>query len=127
MIEMAHSIETLKYDDVAKWKFFEALGYTPDHPEVLRFHNSKARCKIVLAPARSGKSYSAAHEQMPSCLVPDTMNWVVGPSYSLAEKEFRYIKQKLVDERDRIGLPKPDVCYHNAASGKLYIRWPMGS
>ena len=73
------------------------------------------------------KSYSAAHDAMLDCILPGKRVWIVGPNYGLAEKEFHYIHQKLVIERDRIGFPKPLVCHANARSGSLLIKWPHGS
>ena len=112
---------------IDKWKLFERLGYKVYHPEVERFHNSTAKTKVCAAPSRTTKSYSAAKDVLPDILKPGTMGWIVGPNYTLAEKEFRYIHQDLVINRDRLGLPKPRVCLTNARSGSLYIEFPWGS
>ena len=110
-----------------KWKLFELVGYKCTHQRVRDFHNSTARVKVAIAPRRGSKSYSAAHDVLPDILIPGgdrTRNhWIVGPNYSLAEKEFRYIHEKLVLGRDRLGLPKPRVCNVNHRSGSLYIKW----
>jgi len=36
-----------------KWKLFELLGYKVHHPEVVRFHNSTAKVKVVTAARRT--------------------------------------------------------------------------
>ena len=110
-----------------KWKLFDLLGYDVKHKEVRRFHDSVAKIKIACAPRRTTKSYSAAKDVIGTILTPNTRTWIVGMSYSLAEKEFRYIHQDLVINRDKIGLPKPTVCLTNPRSGQLYIKWPWGS
>lgn len=114
---------------IDKWKLFDLLGYEVHHPEVRRFHDSHARIKVCSAPRRSTKSYAAAKDALSTILTPGTRTWIVGPNYGLAEKEFRYIHQDLVLNRKKLGLPKPKLCYANAGSGRLYIRWgePWGS
>jgi len=112
---------------IDKWKLFGMLGYEVSHPAVKRFHDSEARTKVCCAPRRSTKSYSSAHEVLSLLLMPDARVWVVGPSYGLAEKEFRYIHEALVMKRDKIGLPKPSICMNNARSGQLFIKWPWGA
>ncbi len=110
-----------------KWKLFDMLGYEVRHKEVRRFHDSRAKIKIACAPRRTTKSYSAAKDVLGTILTPNTRTWVVGMSYGLAEKEFRYIHHDLVLQRDKIGLPKPQICLTNPRSGQLYIKWPWGS
>lgn len=112
---------------IDKWKLFDRLGYKTYHPEVRRFHNSGAKTKVCSAPSRTTKSYSAAKDVLPDILTPGTRGWIVGPNYTLAEKEFRYIHEDLVINRDRLGLPKPRVCLTNPRSGSLYIEFPWGS
>lgn len=106
-----------------KWKLYEMLGYGVHHEAVRRFHESKARVKVVCAPRRTTKSYSAAKDVLPDLLQDRAKVWVVGSNYGLAEKEFSYILNDLVIEREKIGMPKPMVCQTNARSGSLYIQW----
>jgi hypothetical protein len=113
--------------EIDKWKLFELLGYKSHHPSVRRFHNSNARTKVCCAPARTTKSYSASYDVIADVLTPGTVNWVVGPSYTLAEKEFRYIHEALVIKGKSLGLPKPRVCLTNPRSGQLYMKFPWGS
>lgn len=110
-----------------KWKLFKLLGYDNEHKEVRRFHNSNAKIKVVCAPRRGSKSYAAAHDVLTDILIPETRGWIVGPTYDLAEKEFRYIHQRLVLERKKTGLPGPKTCFSNARTGQLLIRFPWGS
>ena len=109
------------------WKLYDMLGYSVHHPEVRRFHESKQRVKVASAPRRSTKSYAAAKDALPTILTRGTRTWIVGPSYGLAEKEFRYIHEDLVINAKKLGLPKPRVCQTNARSGQLYIKFAWGS
>lgn len=109
------------------WGFYKHIGYEVAHPEVRRFHNSNARVKIVIAPRRTTKSYSAAKDALPDILRPGTTTWIVGPNYTLAEKEFRYIHEDLVIKGAGYGIPKPTSCMTAARSGQLRIEFPWGS
>lgn len=113
--------------ELNKWKLLDLIGYKACHREVKRFHDSKAKVKICCAPRRTSKSYSAAHDGLDVCLVPNSRTWIVGPSYSLAEKEFRYIHDALVLKREKLGLPRPLVCNTNARSGQLFIKFAWGA
>ncbi len=111
-------------DPLFKWRLFDALGYRPRHAEVSRFHESKARIKLAVCPARSSKSYSAAKDVLPDLFVPGCRGWIVGPNYTLAEKEFRYIHDDLVVKGVRdFGLPRPQRVSTIAKSGGLFIKW----
>ena len=119
--------DQLRFDNASKWKLFDMLGYKVNHPQVKSFHDSNDRVKVAIAPRRGGKSYSAAHDIIPDILIPGgeslRTHWIVGPNYSLAEKEFRIIHEKLVLNRDKLGLPKPKICHTNPKSGSLLIKW----
>lgn len=91
------------------------------------FLASEARFKLFRAARRTGKSFSAAKAVMPKVLTPNTRGWIVGPTYDLAEKEFRYIVDMLARAHKKMGLPKPDVLHSNPKMGDLYIRMPWGA
>jgi hypothetical protein len=67
-----------------------------------------------------------SNEYAPSLLIPGTRGWIVGPTYELAEKEFRifwdiYIhKLKLGDTP---GLRKA----YNQRTGEMFLEFPWGS
>jgi|SRR3990172_4159421 len=90
-------------------------------------NSSNARFKIVRAARRIGKSYVAAKDVLADVLTPNTRGWIVGPSYDLAEKEFRYILDFLMRAHKKIGLPKPIKVRDNAKAGELYIEMPWGA
>jgi hypothetical protein len=103
-----------------KWKLYDILGYKTYHSEVQRFHESNARIKICCAPRRTTKSYSASHDPLPDLIQNEDFRiWIVGPSYELAEKEFRYMHEALVI---KMGL-KPIYARTNARSGKPILEF----
>jgi len=112
---------------IDKWKLFDKIGYKTYHPEVDAFHNSDAKTKIAVVQRRTSKSYASAKDVLPDILIPNSIVWIVGPSYTLAEKEFRYIHEDLVINRKKLGLPAPLSCLTNPRSGNLYIKFPWGS
>ncbi len=85
---------------------FQRVGYRPHEPQ-RRFHHARARFKVLIAGSRFGKSLAASKEVLHWLLVPKSRGWIVGPSYRLAEKEFRYLAddaEKLFTEPDQ--MPK---------------------
>ena len=129
---------------------YEALGYknhgfrsdgTPwTRPEETdRFlYNWDKRRHVVICPARASKSYSAAYKAVPLVLgrasKPDgsgpipTRGWIVGPTYELAEKEFRYLWDVFCDIGPRqLGWPKPALQRDSKKGGDLYILTAWGS
>ncbi|MBI4568062.1 MAG: hypothetical protein HY719_06655 [Planctomycetes bacterium] len=82
------------------WRLFGRAGYQP-HPAQWEFHRSTARFRVLVAGSRFGKSRAAAMEALAALLAGrDRRVWIVGPCYSLAEKEFRY----LVAAAQRLGI-----------------------
>ena len=83
---------------------FEAMGYEMFADEVKAFHESEAHTRIVAAPARSGKSYSAApevvHRAMPHRPLVSSLQWLIGTTFE-TNKEWSYVWEKLIDERER--------------------------
>jgi hypothetical protein len=125
------------------WKLFKAIGYertieSPHYgardypvPEVRAFHNSDARIKICSAPARSGKSWSSAHDLIPDILEPlvtgrppqERRHLIVGPEYEHASKEFGYLLDVLVHQKERLGIPGPTNWSFHPKLGRLEIYW----
>ena len=107
-------------------KFLSDLGIAtnPFQEKVLA---STSRFKLIRAARRTGKSFTAAKAVMPYVLMPNTRGWIVGPTYDLAEKEFRYIVDILARAHKTLGLPKPDLCHSNTKMGDLKIVMPWGA
>lgn len=103
-------------------KWFKKIQYEP-HEGQVKFHNSNAQFRVVCAGTRWGKSLSAGREAECSLLLPDIRVWIVGPTYGLGEKEFRYIHDDMVI---KAGLTTKERTY-NVKTGSMSLRFPWGS
>jgi len=116
--------EDITEDDIyrMKWEYFKKVGYDPS-PGQREFHESRARFRVMAAGTRFGKSYAAAKEICPRLLLPGEQGWIVGPTYRLGEKEFRYVWEDLV-----INLKLPTARANNNLNlGDMYIEFPWGA
>jgi len=77
----------MEFDKLA---FFDAIGYQP-HPGQMKLHLATARYRILACGSRWGKSTAASREAMAAMMKPDSLGWVVGPTYDLASIVFREI------------------------------------
>ncbi len=105
--------------ETAKAAFFHLIGYAPQHEAVAAYHRSTARIRVIEAPARTSKSYSAAHEhgfdllplydrrrRRPYLEPPHSprLSWVVGIDYD-SMKEFDYLYDLFVRRRSAMPIP----------------------
>jgi hypothetical protein len=102
--------------------FFQKIGYAP-HKEQLLFHNSKARFRIPVCGRRFGKSKMAGSDLEPHLFLPKKMDWVVGPTYDLGEKEFRVIWDDLIIGME-MGKDKRIKRAYNKKQGNMYLEFP---
>jgi phage terminase large subunit len=56
-----------------------------------------------------------------------TRGWIVGPTYELAEKEFRYIWDDLMVQLPKLGMPRPLLARDSKKGGDLYLMTSWGS
>jgi hypothetical protein len=107
---------------------FSLLGYKPHDGQRL-YHASRARFKVPVCGRRFGKSTMAARDAEP-LLFADPRKpkylWIVGPTYDLAEKEFRVIWDDLIVNR-RLGMDKRIKKSYNKRSGDMSITMPWGT
>jgi len=61
-------------------------------------HRSRARFRVFNGGRRLGKSKLGGHEMFAQMVVPESYGWIVGPTMDLAEKEFRVVWKKAIDE-----------------------------
>jgi len=80
---------------IDKFKYFKYIGYIP-HQGQMAVHRSCARFRVNVQGRRSGKSYCAAREAEVAILTPETRGWIVAPTYELADKIAREIKENLI-------------------------------
>ena len=82
-------------NQMIKQAYFEKIGYAP-HPGQALFHQSDARFRFANCGRRFGKSLMVARDLEPYLLQPNKHYWIVGPTYDLAEKEFRVIWRDMI-------------------------------
>lgn len=109
---------------IDKATLFDKIGYTPHSKEQWDFHNSTARFRIPCCGRRWGKSTSVARDLEPDLFIPDSWYWIVGPNYSLGEKEFRIIYRDLVN---KLGLGKYIRTSYNVKQGDMRIEMPWNT
>jgi hypothetical protein len=110
---------------VDKRKFFSTVGYEPHRLQWL-FHDSAARFKIPVCGRRFGKSRMSSMDEAPGLMIPGRRGWIVGPTYDLAEKEFRVLWDLFIIQLE-FGKNKRVKKAYNKRSGDMYIEFPWGT
>jgi hypothetical protein len=112
---------------VDKDALFNLVGYKP-HPKQRLYHRSAARFKIPVCGRRFGKSTMAGRELETRMLNPTLKEryWICGPTYDLAEKEFRVIWDDLIIGK-AMGRDKRVKKTYNKKQGDMMIEMPWGS
>src|SRR4051812_21453230 len=87
-----------------KAHLFEVINYKP-HAGQRLYHASTSRFKVPVCGRRFGKSTMAARDVEPLLFDRNRWIWIVGPTYDLAEKEFRVIWDDLIVGQ-RLGMDK---------------------
>jgi hypothetical protein len=106
--------------------FWTKVGYVP-HPRQLEYHNSQARFRVPCCGRRFGKSTMAARDVTPRYLMkPNKMVWIVGPTYDLAEKEFRVIWNDMIVGQ-QLGKDKRVKKAYAKRSGDMFIQFPWNT
>lgn len=82
---------------------------------------------IFRAAVRVGKSFTAAKRHFPLSLLPRSTHWIVGPTYDLAHKEFRYWLDFLLRFQQKVGKKCISKVFEQPASGQLYIKTSWGA
>jgi hypothetical protein len=103
--------------------FWQKVGYAP-HPQQRLYHESSARFRVPCCGRRFGKSTMAARDVTPRVLLkPHKMVWIVGPTYDLAEKEFRVIWNDLIVNQG-LGKDKRVKRSYSKRAGDMFIQFP---
>lgn len=111
--------------EVNKAAHFKKVGYTP-MPHQQEFHNSKARFRCAVCGRRTGKSTMVARDKEATLLLPNTLGWIVGPTYDLGAKEFAVMWKDLIKTL-QLGRDKRVKKNFSIKSGDMYIEFPWGS
>lgn len=110
------------YKTIDKRKYFDLVGHKP-HDKQWLFHNSKARFRLPCCGRRFGKSRMAGMDAQPGLLIPRSRQWIVGPTYDLAEKEFRVIWDTMIVKM-KFGTDKRVKRAYNKKQGTMFIEFP---
>lgn len=104
-------------------KLYDRLGFSPHSQGQEDYLYSETRFNIACCGRRWGKSQTAGHRMTLKSFIPDTYNWIVGPTYKLGEKEFRVVW----DDYRKLGLLKECKKGYSVHQGVMYIHTPWGS
>jgi hypothetical protein len=106
--------------------YAKTVGYRP-HAEQANYHRSKARFKVPVCGRRFGKSTMAARDLGPKLIDRSGgYYWIVGPTYDLAEKEFRILWNDLMVGRKLLEDKRVKRAY-NKKQGEMFIEFPWGT
>lgn len=85
------------------------------------------RFNLFRGARRVGKSYGITKRHFPMSLCPKSLHWIVGPTYDLAHKEFRYWLDFLLKFQQKMGKKCISKVFDSPSSGQLYIRTTWGA
>jgi hypothetical protein len=113
-------------DPERKAYVFDQLGYTPHSPKQAAIHESDARFKILACGRRYGKTTFGGNELTAALMDYDDPGWywIVGPKYTLGEKEFRVVFANIVR---KLKLGNKIKKSYNIKQGDMVIEMPWGS
>lgn len=72
---------------------------------------------------RWGKSQAAGHRMTVKSFIPESYNWIIGPTYKLGEKEFRVVWH----DYEKLGILKYCRKSYSPKQGDMRIKTPWGS
>lgn len=111
-----------KQPEIEREELFDRIGYQYHSELQQEMHESDARFRVAACGRRFGKSTWAAHEATLRMFMPETVHWIVGPNYTLGEKEFRIV----LDDFKKLGLLKSNAytsVQNNVNQGNMRIHF----
>ena len=115
-------------DPAVRKYYFDKLGYKPHSVKQNAIHESDARFKVLACGRRYGKTTFGANDLTVALMDPyhPGYYWIVGPKYTLAEKEFRIVYENIIK---KLGLSKDRRVKksYNVNQGNMTIELPWGS
>jgi hypothetical protein len=99
------------------------VKFVPHSPGQHDYLHSKTRFNIPCCGRRWGKSQAAGHRATHKLFIPETYNWIVGPTYKLGEKEFRVV----YNDFKKLGLLKHCKKSYAVNQGTMRIETPWDS
>ena len=108
--------------------YFEKLGYTPHSRKQREIHESPARFKALACGRRYGKTTFGGNELTVAMLDPHHPGyyWIVGPKYTLGEKEFRIVYDNIFRKLG-LGNDKRFKKSYNVKQSDMMIETQWGS
>ena len=115
-------------DPERKAYIFKQLGYQPHDGKQQAIHDSDARFKILACGRRYGKTTFGGRELTAALCDPYDVGryWIVGPKYTLGEKEFRVVYGDIMRTLG-FGSDKRVKKSYNLTQGNMSIEMPWGS
>ena len=105
---------------------WEKINYKPHSEAQQEFHDADARFRTAVCGRRFGKSTMAAVDLIEDCFIPDSYYWICGPTYKLAEKEFRIVYNAFHDRR-KLNLSDKIKSSNNVKQGDMRITFPWNT
>lgn len=102
---------------------YEKLGFVPHSQGQKDYLFSTSRFNIPCCGRRWGKSQAAGHRMTGKLFIPDSYNWIIGPTYKLGEKEFRVVFRDM----EELGILKYCKKSYNVKQGDMRIATPWKS
>lgn len=102
---------------------FERIEFKPHSEGQREYCESTARFNIPCCGRRWGKSIATGHRMTYKSFVPESYNWIVGPTYKLGEKEFRVVWK----DYEKLGLLRYCKKAYSVKQGDMRIQTPWGS
>jgi len=93
---------------ISQASLFNEIGYEPHSELQWSIHHAQERFIIPCCGRRWGKSQSAGHWMTERLFQPDSWFWIIGPTYTLGEKEFRVVWDDLFNPK-KLGLRHPKI------------------
>lgn len=105
---------------------FGKVGYKPHSEKQYDIHNSSARFKVLCCGRRYGKTTMGGQELTVAMCDTSTVGyyWIVGPTYSGGEKEFRVVYDNLIR---KLHLGSKIKKQYNVLQGNMRIEMPWGT
>ena len=103
--------------------YYKKVGFKPHSAGQAEYLYSRVRFNVPCCGRRYGKSLPAGHRVGFKAFVPETWNWIIGPTYKLGEKEFRVVWS----DYQKLGILKYCRKAYSAHQGDMYIITPWGS
>src|SRR5215471_6209395 len=102
---------------------YQKVGFSPHSSGQRAYLFSKKRFNVPCCGRRWGKSQAAGHRMTYKSFIPDSINWIVGTTYRIGEKEFRVVW----DDYMNLDILKYCKKAYSMHQGDMYIKTPWNS